>query len=538
MAIRTVYNRDGSIYGELETNNFVFNNNHITSEPKIFDVNLYPYVKINGEFYRNDGGEWYSIAKGNTSATLMSISNSFLSKNEQISFWMDSTEEKNSDISKILNKIDFNFSSIFHYYSIPGYCVKDKNIRVFGAKKNFEKNKKSNLKFKKELEYTPLLKGKDIFKFNSTKRPYQFYNIFGESEKENQVITNIEIKKDQNKLILTEYYNDRLDNYNTFSISLQEGDEIIAYIRQPIKQQEIYPYVNKNKSTFERKCDWAFTGSLKEITCYDDETTCVISSLNPVEVYDVTNYNYVVLENPTNNYDAIYKLYTKENEEDLYKEIDINKKIQNSLYNEIIKTETNQIYTLNNSSIDWYESENMQLTLKYKDNNRKLIFESFEYVPNAIKDNSQIVASSSLQSWGHSSWNTLFGSNFWDCSGYISYWDIGLSYGAIDRNTIFETWKLNETHTPNLGLNNKKGGTVSLNYERDEYNFIYDAHSSLHFWIDYYFGYAIHSVISSGYSFNTLFNGKLNTNDLRERKVDNLPAFAIFIWRNATSEEN
>ena len=57
MAIRTVYNRDGSVYGELNTDDFLFNNNTICSEPIKLDVKLYPYVKIDGVFYVNDGEE-------------------------------------------------------------------------------------------------------------------------------------------------------------------------------------------------------------------------------------------------------------------------------------------------------------------------------------------------------------------------------------------------------------------------------------------------------------------------------------------------
>lgn len=57
MAIRTVYNRDGSVYGELNTDDFLFNNNAIGSTPIKLDTKLYPYVKIDGVFYINDGGE-------------------------------------------------------------------------------------------------------------------------------------------------------------------------------------------------------------------------------------------------------------------------------------------------------------------------------------------------------------------------------------------------------------------------------------------------------------------------------------------------
>ena len=57
MAIRTVYNRDGSIYGEIDTDGFIFNNDVIGPTPTKLDPKQYQYVKIDGEYYYNDGGE-------------------------------------------------------------------------------------------------------------------------------------------------------------------------------------------------------------------------------------------------------------------------------------------------------------------------------------------------------------------------------------------------------------------------------------------------------------------------------------------------
>lgn len=78
MAIVTVYNRDGSVYGELDTNNYIFNNNVITFTPQKIDQTKYPYVKINGIYYINDGDEFYSLARTDNSAVLMSINNTYL----------------------------------------------------------------------------------------------------------------------------------------------------------------------------------------------------------------------------------------------------------------------------------------------------------------------------------------------------------------------------------------------------------------------------------------------------------------------------
>ena len=73
MAIKTVYNRDGSIYGELDTDKYLFNNTLIGSEPVKLDVELYPYVKVAGQYYKNDGEEWFTKSRANDSAGLMSI---------------------------------------------------------------------------------------------------------------------------------------------------------------------------------------------------------------------------------------------------------------------------------------------------------------------------------------------------------------------------------------------------------------------------------------------------------------------------------
>ena len=58
MATVTVYNRDGTEYGTLDTSKYIFNNDLIGFESKKLDINIYPYVKINGTYYVNDGEEF------------------------------------------------------------------------------------------------------------------------------------------------------------------------------------------------------------------------------------------------------------------------------------------------------------------------------------------------------------------------------------------------------------------------------------------------------------------------------------------------
>ena len=71
MATVTVYNRDGTEYGTLDTSKYVFNNDLIRFEPKKLDINMYPYVKINGTYYVNDGEEFQSVGRADNSAALM-----------------------------------------------------------------------------------------------------------------------------------------------------------------------------------------------------------------------------------------------------------------------------------------------------------------------------------------------------------------------------------------------------------------------------------------------------------------------------------
>ena len=84
MATVTVYNRDGTEYGTLDTSKYVFNNDLSGFEPEKLDINIYPYVKINGVYYVNDGEEFQSVGRADNSAALMSISNAYLFQNDNI----------------------------------------------------------------------------------------------------------------------------------------------------------------------------------------------------------------------------------------------------------------------------------------------------------------------------------------------------------------------------------------------------------------------------------------------------------------------
>jgi hypothetical protein len=55
MAIVTVYNRNGTKYGTLNTDNYIFKNFSSSFGMAFFDKNYYPYVKIDNTYYINDG---------------------------------------------------------------------------------------------------------------------------------------------------------------------------------------------------------------------------------------------------------------------------------------------------------------------------------------------------------------------------------------------------------------------------------------------------------------------------------------------------
>lgn len=81
MAIVKVYNRDGAEYGTLDTSQYVFNNNLIGFEPTKLDSSIYPYVKVNGVYYVNDGEEFSSKGRADNSAGLMNLTTAYLDKN-------------------------------------------------------------------------------------------------------------------------------------------------------------------------------------------------------------------------------------------------------------------------------------------------------------------------------------------------------------------------------------------------------------------------------------------------------------------------
>ena len=164
MAIVKVYNRDGSEYGELNTNDYVFNNEMITFEPTKFSIVLYPYIKINGVYYVNDGGDFYSTGKSNNSAVMMRSTSTYLYKNSP---YFDDTEGFMSNEVKTPNsfsdRVSLGAVSQSWYktkeilwpwetYYIPGYGIDGAAINGNGLIVGYNKEE-DGYKYKNVLKY-------------------------------------------------------------------------------------------------------------------------------------------------------------------------------------------------------------------------------------------------------------------------------------------------------------------------------------------------------------------------------------------------
>lgn len=134
MAIVTVYNRDGTEYGTLDTKQYIFNNDLIGFEPIKLDVKIYPYVKINGQYYVNDGGDFSSKGRTDNSAGMMRASATFIA--QETSFLENSTFRTVSDITD-------GYAQYFHRdfpqtatTKIENYRIQNKQIEGLGYSKN------------------------------------------------------------------------------------------------------------------------------------------------------------------------------------------------------------------------------------------------------------------------------------------------------------------------------------------------------------------------------------------------------------------
>ena len=83
MAMVDVKNRDGSKSKTINTNDYVFNNCIKTVDKHSFDKNIFPYVKIDGEYYVNDGAA-FDCQEPDKCATMIHKLNAFTKKEKDI----------------------------------------------------------------------------------------------------------------------------------------------------------------------------------------------------------------------------------------------------------------------------------------------------------------------------------------------------------------------------------------------------------------------------------------------------------------------
>lgn len=129
MAIRTVYNRDGSVYGEFDTDLYVFTDDIDASES--FTLNTtYDIVKIDGTYYKNDGLPWVSKARSARASGAIKSTELFKDQDNQY-MWVYQTE-KSKPTSNLTFNSNISWSSnynIGHISEVQGYYIKDKKIR-------------------------------------------------------------------------------------------------------------------------------------------------------------------------------------------------------------------------------------------------------------------------------------------------------------------------------------------------------------------------------------------------------------------------
>lgn len=166
MAIRTVYNRDGSVYGELNTDDFVFNNDAISSTPVILDTKIYPYVKIDGVYYINDGQEWLTKSRSGNSGSMMRTTSTYqwtngklLSDFDGVTIdpilvsAIDNDKMNDSDTKSVIRDRrsyvgNMKLSSLFgEYHTIPRYKINNShNYKVYLSYSNMFNNEEEIFK--------------------------------------------------------------------------------------------------------------------------------------------------------------------------------------------------------------------------------------------------------------------------------------------------------------------------------------------------------------------------------------------------------
>lgn len=260
MAIRTVYNRDGSVYGELNTDDFIFNNDAISYTPIVLDVKIYPYVKIDGVYYVNDGEAFFSKSRSGNSGSLMSVASSYLWQGKK---WnellnkipyqitdaigddkLNMREEILEDVEveeTLTDKINWEWlNKIASYHTIPRYYLqnKRKNFKIISFDRNVKNNSNNEDNagqyiFSDEIRYRGG-NAKDAKYWSSYPQIYPivlFNNTVSYDTDENGVLKVYSFVYNENNKLLSieDYYSNQKK-----VIKLEDNDLVIFYERRGI----------------------------------------------------------------------------------------------------------------------------------------------------------------------------------------------------------------------------------------------------------------------------------------------------------------
>lgn len=527
MSIRTVYNRDGSVYGELNTDDFVFNNDAISSTPVVLDTKIYPYVKINGVYYINDGQEWFTKGRSGDSGSMMSNNVCYVWQNDFNMFdslsipgkWVAAIDENklgekdtiNNDLVDIYkDNINHNLlNQIASYHTMPRYYIGNKNKSFKGISFNYNVENYSNnpthdgqFIFKSPVEYNGGNK-EDTKYWSMYPQVYPivvFNNMtstdnYWSSSSSSYVLNNHTIKKTSSQLII-----------DGVTYTLRPSDTVICYIRN---QGE---YLSNCKPTISDLKIPAEKCGTTEIQIKDDLSITSTLSFSDIELYDFSDATCDTSFSASTTYKSIFTTNSPTSEE-LYKEI-IHK------YSDW----TMQMPTI--TGADFGSTRNFFASLGTYTFNRNwfqtvvdIQFQKNLTFSNncTIKNFSSMVGSSTVSNLWKSDDKSV------DCYVYAP----GTSVGAVTAKYV-NTMRFQVTSTSLVGTFPKNMGFFQSNYDEK------DKGSTFTSWNVYLrisgLDYSYKETFSSDSSAYTV-DFKLTSGYINSLQTDTF-ALAIVIWRN------
>lgn len=337
MAIRTVYNRDGSVYGEIDTDKYIFDNNAITSTPIQLNPRVYPYVKIDGEYYYNDGLEWSSKTRAGNSGSMMPKTKAYLWDDGRDilqgldlpvefvkSIDVDNLKERELLTSDIVDKhnctVQYQYLNLYgRKHTIPRYFYNtDENVKGFSFIHNIDhlsNNAKSDGLYTFDEDLTSIKKDTKYWSFYPCIYPIVVFN----STNSFNDTKSLNVKKTNTSLTI-----------GTNTYALNEDDVVILYTRDSGTWTPASPPDTNNKevessSQYMMKLFPFFTApmttdeSIKEFDAYSNTG---VLNCEPIKIWQLKdNVNFTLKLQDANATDSIgnnaqilnqpHPLYTK-----------------------------------------------------------------------------------------------------------------------------------------------------------------------------------------------------------------------------------